>query len=134
MANILLIDGDSYLVRLYTDMLTQAGHRVSSTARAADVTTLLEGSYDTAFIELGFNFEQGLKLAERLHKTTPVYGLAKAGDSALVQAALKLGIIDILSKPIEGEHLNLLAQRRAAQTKSGISEKVFREGLAVLRT
>src|SRR5262245_19520046 len=115
MASILLVDGDSYVVRLYADMLARAGHRVSAASKPAEVAPLLDGQYDVAVIELAFSFEQGLKLAERLRKDVAVYAITKAGDSALVQPALKLGIVDFLHKPIEGDHLNLLVQRRLSQ-------------------
>ena len=98
-ASILLVDGDTYLVRLYAEMLGKAGHTVDAVDKLQKIDP--QASYDIALIELS---DTGLQILERLKakKRGPeLLGIAKPAEPAMLQAALKLGVVDVLVKPIE---------------------------------
>jgi len=151
MAHLLFVDSDPYSVKLYGDALIAAGHTTTRVTKLSEMEQLRDELFDVAVVELGFAFEAGLKVIEQLRaKPRPpeVIGTSRGGESKLIGAALKLGVVDHLVKPVETNHLaalvNRLLERRAMSQEAGrlVSEnmvqlgvqKIFKDGLAVLRT
>src|SRR5688572_19916473 len=96
MAHVLFVDADPFFVKLYVDMLTAAGHRTSSVTKMSEFEQLKDEAFDLAFVELGFQFEQGLKIVEQLRarpKAPEIVGVLKQGEQSLLGSGVKQGVI-----------------------------------------
>jgi two-component system cell cycle response regulator len=151
MAHILFVDADPFFVKLYVDILGGAGHRTSRVTKLAEFDQLKDEPFDLAFVELGFAFEHGLRIVETLRKKAKppeIVGVLKPGEATLLASGFKQGVVDVMTKPIEGNHLLALTNRllerqklhqeamrlRTENQAQASLNKVFTDGLQLLKT
>ncbi len=151
MAHLLIVDSDPHLVELYGEKLVGAGHRVSRISKPSEIEQLADETFDVIIVELGFGGESGLRLIERerSQKRPPeIIGTVEPGQGELTSAVLALGVVDVLTKPLDNAHLlgltHRLLERRAMSQEAGRlvnenllqlgMEKTYRDGLVILRT
>jgi diguanylate cyclase (GGDEF)-like protein len=152
-ATLLIADADLFFLRLYSEVLSRAGHRVltcSSTTEFEDTLASL-GECHIAFVELGLGGGLGVEWAEQLARLAAppiLVGIGTPADSRLMGRASRVGVSDFLPKPIEADylvqHVQRLLDRRAQASEAGrlVSEnlfqlevqRIFKDGLLALRT
>lgn len=116
-AQICVVDDDADHLAAICDLVSAAGYRVQSFARAAD---FLDGAYDAADLlitDLRMPGMDGLALLQAVKSRggdLPVVMLTGHGDVGHAVAAIRAGAEDFLEKPYESAHLLAVVQRALA--------------------
>lgn len=119
--HILLVDDEESLHEILSDVLTEVGHRVSTTASAEQaLTRLAEQPVDIVITDILMSGMNGIDLLRAVKEKTPetqviVITSHPSLDSAL--AALRAGAYDYLIKPFEDLELIPAVVNRALEQK-----------------
>lgn len=109
--NILIIDDDKMTVTALEKILSDMGH---TSGRASDseeaISKITGGAYDLVLCDIMMPGISGLSLLTVLRTVhlcfTPVIMMSTLHNQPLVDAALKAGANDFISKPVAIEELN----------------------------
>jgi len=117
---ILLVDDEERLVKLTSEALSEAGHRVTGvTSGEAAVRALDADVYDVVITDLRMVPVGGMEVLEHARKTNPsanVVILTGYGDVPTAVEAMKLGASDFWTKPFGTDEL-CLRLGRIAETR-----------------
>lgn len=117
MATILLVDDDAGFLTALERLLVQDGHR---TRRAADRAAALaeagaaDGPVDLVIADLELAEQSGLELVRELRRRDPrlpLILLSAAPDAASYLEALRLGVYEYLTKPLDFAELRQVVHR-----------------------
>ncbi|MCO4784640.1 MAG: response regulator [Marinomonas atlantica] len=101
MANILLIDDDTELTELLSEVLTYENFAVSVASNGEEGLEMLSSKVDIILLDVMMPKLNGLDTLKRLRETsdTPVLMLTAKGEEIDRVVGLELGADDYLSKP-----------------------------------
>jgi CheY-like chemotaxis protein/DNA-binding HxlR family transcriptional regulator len=123
---ILVVDDDAEFRVELSDLLTAAGHGVSSVASVAQaVTALSDGEFDIMFSDIRLGRKSGIELLQLARERWPrliVVMLTGRGTVETAVKALQLGALDYLRKPIRPDQVRLvleLISQQLALTRAG---------------
>jgi len=117
MATILLVDDDAGFLTALERLLVQDGHR---TRRAADHAAALAEAgaatdpVDLVIVDLELCEQSGLELLRQLRRrdpNLPLILLSAAPDAASYLEALRLGVYEYLTKPLDFAELRQVVHR-----------------------
>ena len=115
---ILLVDDEESLLRVTQVRLRNAGYRVDTAPGGAEALEALEKhSYDMVITDLMMPGMSGLELAPKIRAANPdtmVIVMTAFGAVETAVQAMKAGVFDYLTKPIDADEL-VLCVRRALQ-------------------
>jgi len=123
MATILLVDDDAGFLAALERLFVQDGHRV---CRAADPAAALEAAGDDAdgvelvIADLDLRPESGLELLRELRRrgsSVPLILLSAAPDASTYLEALRLGVYEYFSKPLDFAELRQVVNRALAPAR-----------------
>jgi len=102
--NILLVDDEEIVHQTIGGYLTDSGHSIEAVYDGFAALKAIESqSYDIAFIDIRMPGMDGISLIARLQEICPempVVIIAGNRDIDAANAALKLGVLDFLKKPV----------------------------------
>ncbi|PDW04688.1 GAF domain-containing protein [Candidatus Viridilinea mediisalina] len=116
-ANILIVEDEPFIRRIYHDLLTSDGYRVSQAASGEEALAYLQLiTPDLILLDLGLPGIDGFEVtrqikADRSKPFTPVMVISAQADPTISVNALDAGADDFLVKPVEMDEL--LARVRA---------------------
>lgn len=118
--SILVVDDDSAILEMATDLLSDAGLEVR-TASSADEALASAGEYDSDVVltDIQMPGKDGLELLAELRELrpdTPVVLMTAFGSIRLAVSAMRAGALDFVTKPFESEEL-LIALERAFERR-----------------
>ncbi|WP_425640837.1 response regulator [Marinomonas gallaica] len=118
MANILLIDDDTELTELLSEVLTYENFTVSVASNGEEGLEMLSSKIDIILLDVMMPKLNGIDTLKRLRETsdTPVLMLTAKGEEIDRVVGLELGADDYLSKPFSEREL--LARIRAILRRS----------------
>jgi two-component system response regulator AtoC len=114
---ILIVDDDSAIRELLTDLLTGEGYGVESVGSGNEVQTRLknDAAFDLLLLDLQLGGgPDGLQLLERLRKSgneIPVIMMTGYGTSSSAIRAMQMGAYDYLPKPFELDEVLVVVKR-----------------------
>lgn len=115
MSRILILEDEAGFQTLMTEILTQAGHQVVSTAAGQDALGLIGAQpVDLIFIDNRMPGMTGLEFLQNLRQMgheTPVIMMTAYADVPVVVQAMRLGAVDFLVKPFRIEAVLPLVER-----------------------
>lgn len=117
MATILLVDDDAGFLAALERLLVQDGHhtrRAASGAAALAEAGPEAESVDLVIADLDLCQESGLELARELRRrgpSLPLILLSAAPDASSYLEALRLGVYEYLSKPLDFAELRQVVER-----------------------
>ena len=131
MANILIIDDESNLVRSLTFALEEEGHVVRGAETAADgLAAAAEFSPDLILLDLKLPDMSGLEVLETLkarQSEAQVIMVSAHGDTRAAVKAVKLGAADYITKPFDLDDLSMTI-RAALERRQMALELEFHRG------
>ncbi|WP_428311724.1 sigma-54-dependent transcriptional regulator [Hydrocarboniphaga sp.] len=143
-ANILLVDDDGGILRLFRRCLEGDGHRISTARSAAEAEAALgRNVFDACVLDLDLGEDSGLELLPKLREWAPwmrVIMATATDDVATALSAIRVGAADYLVKPCDPSQLShAVAQqveaRRLEQRVLALeNDRGGREGQLDLRT
>lgn len=141
-ANILLVDDDGGILRLFRRCLEGDGHRVSTARTAAEAEAALgRAVFDCCVLDLDLGEDSGLKLLPQLREWAPwmrVIMATATDDVGTALQAIRVGASDYLVKPCDPSQLShAVAQQveaRRLEQRVQALETDRRDGHADLRT
>ncbi len=102
-ARLLLVDDETRILELFSDMLTDLGHAVTTTADPAVALRLIaEGKFDIVFLDQYLGMVRGIDLMQEMAVRNPdlYFVIVTANGSAdLAVEALQRGASDFITKP-----------------------------------
>ncbi|MDB5970864.1 MAG: sigma-54-dependent Fis family transcriptional regulator [Hydrocarboniphaga sp.] len=109
-ANILLVDDDGGILRLFRRCLEGDGHRVSTARSAAEAEAALgRNVFDACVLDLDLGEDSGLDLLPKLREWAPwmrVIMATATDDVATALSAIRVGAADYLVKPCDPSQLS----------------------------
>jgi DNA-binding response OmpR family regulator len=112
--SVLVVDDEPMVCQLISVFLTGHGYRVRTAHRGADALALVEQDPPQMIVldmyMPGMNGVQVLHALQAKHYRGGVVVLTASQDERLLQEALALGSVDVLSKPVELDRLLLTIQ------------------------
>ena len=111
MAKILVIENDVTFLDLLRVHLASVGHEVQTTEdAAAGLRAVIENTPDVIILDMFVPYLHGMEVLEALRNDPatapiPVIVLTGARDDEMYAKALKLGVADYLTKPIQRDSL-----------------------------
>jgi EAL domain-containing protein (putative c-di-GMP-specific phosphodiesterase class I) len=112
---LLLVDDDASVLATYRRILEHAGHTIHTAANGADaLTTLGDEEIDAVLSDVSMPGVTGVELLRRVREIDldlPVILLTGAGDVASAAAAVELGALRYLLKPVDATLLADIARR-----------------------
>lgn len=132
-SRVLVVDDDEGTREFFSDCLCLAGYRVSTRSTGEEALPfLLSRDYDLILLDLGLPGINGLDLlkeysAKTAHKPRPaVVVISGEGDLEIGVAAMKLGAVDYLRKPVREKDL-LKGVVKALKIRSEREENLLRQ-------
>lgn len=105
MANILLIEDDKLLLKVYRNILQVEGHKVTCAEDGElGLSYILEGGFDLILLDMIMPKKAGLEVLKELQKKKPVSPngpivvLSNLGEEKTMKRALKLGAVAYILK------------------------------------
>ncbi len=112
---ILLVDDDSFFLRVYGDFLRSRGFEVETAESGESALEIYQaGKYQLVVADLVMPGVDGIELCERIRSLNPAQDIIVVTGSDDVRTAvraMRLGVYDYLVKPIEREELMLVIDR-----------------------
>jgi NtrC-family two-component system response regulator AlgB len=109
-ANILLVDDDGSILRLFRRCLEADGHRVSTARSAAEAEAALgRNVFDVCVLDLDIGGDSGLELLPKLREWAPwmrVIMATATDDVGTALSAIRIGAADYLVKPCDPSQLS----------------------------
>lgn len=112
MANILLVDDNTTLLKLQGEFLRRAGHRVVAVDNGKEAMRLVQaGPFDLVITDLIMPEKEGIEIILELRRKIPALkiiamsGGGRASATDYLAIARKLGASQTLAKPFTGEEL-----------------------------
>lgn len=142
-ANILLVDDDGGILRLFRRCLEGDGHRISTARSAAEAEAALgRNVFDACVLDLDLGEDSGLELLPKLREWAPwmrVIMATATDDVGTALSAIRVGASDYLVKPCDPSQLShAVAQqveaRRLEQRVLALENDRGRDGPLDLRT
>jgi NtrC-family two-component system response regulator AlgB len=142
-ANILLIDDDGGILRLFRRCLEGDGHHISTARSAAEAEAALgRNVFDVCVLDLDLGEDSGLELLPKLREWAPwmrVIMATATDDVGTALSAIRIGAADYLVKPCDPSQLShAVAQqveaRRLEQRVLALENDRGRNGQFELRT
>ncbi|MCB9764490.1 MAG: sigma-54-dependent Fis family transcriptional regulator [Alphaproteobacteria bacterium] len=113
--HILLVDDDAAMVRLLVETMQAAGHRATGASSGDEALEVLaETPVDVVVTDLRMKGMTGLQLSAEIqarYPELPVIVLTAFGSISAAVEAIRTGVYDFLSKPVEIEPLELSVTR-----------------------
>lgn len=129
--NILLIDDDSDVLDAYTQLLTQAGHRVYACGDPRSVQDLVSEAWPGIVLsDVCMPHCSGIDLLKILLKHNPhlpVILITGHGDVPMAVEAVKQGAWDFLQKPVNPGQLLELVDKALAQRQSQVMRRQWQK-------
>ncbi|AAU38520.1 envelope stress response regulator transcription factor CpxR [Basfia succiniciproducens] len=128
MAKILLVDDDTELTELLSELLSLEGFEVQIACNGEEALAKIDESYDIVLLDIMMPVLNGIETLKRLRQnfTTPVLMLTARGDEIDRVLGLELGADDYLPKPFNDRELVARIKailRRSVLNKSASSEE-----------
>jgi two-component system OmpR family response regulator len=109
MANVIVVDDDSMVLDLLTNLLGRLGHKSWRARSADDALSLLEGPghFDLVIIDLVMPGTPGIELARQIRARHPSTGMIamsgyiRSDSTETIDSLRALGIKEILHKPLD---------------------------------
>jgi two-component system response regulator HydG len=121
MTRVLLVDDDELLCSTLELDLVQRGYAVATCGSARDALAALEESdFDVVVTDLNMREVNGLQLCEQILDTradVPIILLTAFGSFDTAVAAIRAGVYDFLSKPVQLEVLAIAIERAASHRR-----------------
>ncbi|MEO1171883.1 MAG: response regulator, partial [Myxococcota bacterium] len=112
---ILLVDDDTFFLRVYGDFLRSRGFEVEVAESGESALEIYQaGRYQLVIADLVMPGVDGIELVERIRSSNPAQDIIVVTGSDDVRTAvraMRLGVYDYLVKPIEREELMLVIDR-----------------------
>ncbi len=109
-ANVLLVDDDGSILRLFRRCLEGDGHRVSTARSAAEAeAALARNVFDVCVLDLDIGGDSGMDLLPKLREWAPWMRVVMAtatDDVGTALAAIRVGAADYLVKPCDPSQLS----------------------------
>jgi CheY-like chemotaxis protein len=105
---ILLVEDESITRKIISELLRNEGYDVDEAADGCEAVKLLDKQhFDLVITDFSMPRLDGIRLAERIHRTTPETPVIFATGYISVESAKALlaGIAEVISKPIDPETL-----------------------------
>jgi len=126
---ILFIDDEVEIVTLFKDMLSRVGHHVTiRTSSIVGKDVFLESPQDFDLIIVGQNMPEmtGIEIAEQIHAqypAVPIFLIAGVNEGVNYDDILKVGILEVLVKPVSYYTMNqailrVIRSRKAKEERS----------------
>ena len=132
---ILIADDDSMVRMTVSNILKLFGHLVDTAADGYGVLDLVDDSYDVIILDINMPGMDGFATMDALNTLRydiPVLFLTGAGSMDYAVRAIKLGVYDFLSKPIEDLDLFNVKILRAVEKRSYVlQERHYKAALEV---
>ena len=129
-AHLLVVEDRDTLRRLWERALQQEGYRVTAVADVHSAITELEtGTFAVVLTDLKLPDATGIDVLEatrQLAPATPVVVMTAFGDVSTAVAAMKLGAVEFLEKPVEIDDLSALVKRLVAQGGGDVAGPVHK--------
>lgn len=113
--NILVVDDEVEICRVFDSMLTQIGYHVVTESDPRKVPELLkEGSFDAIVMDLVMPPMDGRDLIEKIREftsTLPIVVVTGHGDADTTVEAMRRGATDFVTKPVDAAFLDLRLRR-----------------------
>lgn len=103
-ARLLIVDDDAISLRAFEQLLTRAGHEVTTAITLAEARAVAAGgTFDFAICDLGLPDGSGLDLMLQLREHHGLRAIALSGhsDEEHRQQARDAGFVDYLVKPVD---------------------------------
>lgn len=101
--NVVVIDDEAQIRKLFSDVLSQHGYTVTGVADGRDISTILKDTQaDVVFLDLKMPDTDGVKVLESIresHSAIPVVIITGYPRDSLVEGAIRLGVFACLVKP-----------------------------------
>ena len=145
-AEIVCVDDDDGIRSFIEDVLTEAGHRVTTFSNGRDALTYLaDKTPDMILLDVEMPQENGLKICKRLRampafKEIPVVFMSGVSDLNVIDVAMQMGATDYLLKPVSPMDLQVRVacltrlyrvQRERAQLESEYKKLKAQHGTQV---
>jgi len=136
MPAILLVDDRLIENEVLREILTEAGHKVTSEANLGRVVALVDSSlFDLVISDLSMTGQNGVELVQNLHRANPALPILVMTDSATIEnalVALREGAFDCLKKPFLKDEFLLAVDRvirnsKLARENIGLREEIRRD-------
>jgi|SRR6516162_8954245 len=136
MPTILLVDDRLIENEVLREILTEAGHKVTSEANLGRVVALVDSSlFDLVISDLSMTGQNGVELVQNLHRANPALPILVMTDSATIEnalVALREGAFDCLKKPFLKDEFLLAVDRvirnsKLARENIGLREEIRRD-------
>ena len=136
MPAILLIDDRLIENEVLREILTEAGHEVTSETESERLTLLVRShDLDLVISDLSMTGQTGVELVQNLHRLQPALPILIMTDSATIEnavVALRQGAFDCLKKPFLKDELLLAVDRvirnsKLARENIGLREEIQRD-------
>lgn len=113
--NLLVVDDDPEVCRLFSSVLTKFGYEVITETDARKVMGLLhEGDFDVALIDMVMPRLSGLRLIKQIREhfnVLPILVVTGYGSAESTLAAMRRGATDFVTKPVDFALLDLRIRR-----------------------
>jgi len=131
MPAILLVDDRLIENEVLREILTEAGHKVTSEANLGRVVALVDSSlFDLVISDLSMTGQNGVELVQNLHRANPALPILVMTDSATIEnalVALREGAFDCLKKPFLKDEFLLAVDRVIPNSKLALENIGLRE-------
>ncbi|MFC1717221.1 sigma-54-dependent transcriptional regulator [Candidatus Poribacteria bacterium] len=130
MANILVVDDLEPIRDVLSGVLTKNGHRVSEAASGEEAVALVqEDIFDIAIVDFRMGGLDGLDLLKVVKEISPDTEIIMLTGHATIDTAvraMRLGVYDFVTKPINMEELTLIINRVLESKELADSVRVLR--------
>lgn len=112
---VLLVDDDAFFLRVYGDFLQSRGFEVDTANGGEQAVEIYKaGRYQLVIVDLVMPGLSGIELIERIRSLNPAQDIivvTATEDVRTAVRAMRLGVYDYLTKPVEKEELILVIDR-----------------------
>ncbi|MCP4581541.1 MAG: response regulator [candidate division Zixibacteria bacterium] len=127
MADVLIVDNNEHISRMFTEVLAQDGHKVTVAANGRTALEIIESNkFEIAFIDLGLPDICGLEILKSLKIRSPLtITTVISGENDINYAieSIKSGVFRYLKKPFDLDDIkeitNLAHQERMHMVETG---------------
>lgn len=118
MARILIVDDEPDLLGFLSEELRKRGHEADTALSGEEAIQRIQGNRpDLILLDIRMQGMGGLETLKRVHGLDPDIGVVivtAIRDDRLAEEALKLGVRDYVTKPVDFAHLEMVVRARSA--------------------